>query len=62
MVDPEDYSAILSEMKAGKGRISLDLRFRLAQKAFGQTAAYDQMIAEYLNSRTIEAVRECYPS
>ncbi len=62
VVDPEDYSAILSEMKAGKGRISLDLRFRLAQKAFGHTAAYDQMIAEYLNSRTIEAVRECYPS
>jgi phosphoribosylaminoimidazolecarboxamide formyltransferase/IMP cyclohydrolase len=62
VVDPEDYSAVLSEMKAGKGRISLDLRFRLAQKAFKHTAAYDQMIAEYLNSRTIEAVRECYPS
>jgi phosphoribosylaminoimidazolecarboxamide formyltransferase / IMP cyclohydrolase len=62
VVDPEDYSAILSELKAGKGRISLDLRFKLAQKAFKHTAAYDQMIAEYLNSRTIEAVRECYPS
>jgi len=62
VVDPEDYSVILSEMRAGNGRISLDLRFRLAQKAFKHTAAYDQMIAEYLNSRTIEAVRECYPS
>jgi phosphoribosylaminoimidazolecarboxamide formyltransferase/IMP cyclohydrolase len=62
VVDPEDYGAILSELKAGKGRISLDLRFRLAQKAFKHTAAYDQMIAEYLNSRTIENVRECYPS
>jgi phosphoribosylaminoimidazolecarboxamide formyltransferase/IMP cyclohydrolase len=62
VVDPEDYGTILSELKAGKGRISLDLRFRLAQKAFKHTAAYDQMIAEYLNSRTIEAVRECYPS
>ncbi len=62
VVDPEDYSAILSEMKASNGRISLDLRFRLAQKAFGHTAAYDRMIAEYLSSRTIENVRECYPS
>ena len=62
VVDPEDYSVILSEMKAGNGRISLDLRFRLAQKAFGHTAAYDRMIAEYLNTRTIENVRECYPS
>jgi phosphoribosylaminoimidazolecarboxamide formyltransferase/IMP cyclohydrolase len=62
VVDPEDYGAILSEMRAGSGRISLDLRFRLAQKAFGHTAAYDRMIAEYLNARTIETVRECYPS
>jgi phosphoribosylaminoimidazolecarboxamide formyltransferase/IMP cyclohydrolase len=62
VVDPEDYSTILSEMKANKGRISLDLRFRLAQKAFGHTAAYDRMIAEYLSARTIENVRECYPS
>ena len=62
VVDPEDYSIILSEMRAGNGRISLDLRFRLAQKAFGHTAAYDKMIAEYLYSRTIENVRECYPT
>jgi phosphoribosylaminoimidazolecarboxamide formyltransferase / IMP cyclohydrolase len=62
VVDPADYSAVLSEMRAGNGRISLALRFRLAQKAFGHTAAYDQMIAEYLNTRTIENVRECYPS
>jgi phosphoribosylaminoimidazolecarboxamide formyltransferase / IMP cyclohydrolase len=62
VVDPQDYDAILSQMRAGNGRISLDLRFRLAQKAFKHTAAYDQMIAEYLNTRTLENVRECYPS
>ena len=60
VVDPEDYSAILSEMRAGNGRISLDLRFRLAQKAFGHTAAYDTMIAEYLNTRTLQNVKGCY--
>ena len=62
VVDPEDYSAVLSEMKAANGRISLDLRFRLARKAFKHTADYDRMIAEYLSTRTIENVRECYPS
>ncbi len=62
VVDPQDYGAILEEMRAGSGRISLNLRFRLARKAFKHTAAYDQMIAEYLNSRTIENVRDCYPS
>lgn len=61
VVDPEDYSVILSEMQTGNGRISLDLRFRLAQKAFAHTAAYDRMIAEYLNASAIENVRECYP-
>ncbi len=62
VVDPEDYTFILSEMRTGNGRISLDLRFRLAKKAFSHTAAYDRMIAEYLGTRTIENVRECYPS
>ena len=60
VVDPEDYSAILSEMRAGNGRISLDLRFRLAQKAFSHTATYDIMISEYLNTRTLENVKGCY--
>jgi phosphoribosylaminoimidazolecarboxamide formyltransferase / IMP cyclohydrolase len=60
VVDPEDYSDILSEMRAGNGRISMDLRFRLAQKAFGHTAAYDTMIAEYLNTRTLQNVKGCY--
>jgi len=60
VVDPNDYADVISEMRAGNGQISLDLRFRLAQKAFKHTAAYDQMIAEYLNSRTISDVNGCY--
>jgi phosphoribosylaminoimidazolecarboxamide formyltransferase/IMP cyclohydrolase len=62
VVDPEDYGAILSEMRVASGRISLELRFRMAQKAFAHTAAYDRMIAEYLGTRTIENVTECYSS
>jgi phosphoribosylaminoimidazolecarboxamide formyltransferase / IMP cyclohydrolase len=62
VVDPGDYVSILSEMKAGNGRIPLELRFKLAQKAYSHTAAYDQMIAQYLNSRTYENVKACYPT
>ncbi len=60
VVNPEDYGMIISEMKAGGGVMSLELRFRLAQKAFLHTAAYDRMIAEYLNEQAFEDVRKCY--
>jgi len=60
VVDPSDYESILSEMKANKGAISLELRYRLAQKAFECTAVYDRTIADFLGSRAIEDVMECY--
>jgi phosphoribosylaminoimidazolecarboxamide formyltransferase/IMP cyclohydrolase len=60
VVNPEDYGMIISEMKAGGGITSLKLRFRLAQKAFLHTAAYDRMIAEYLNEQAFEDVGKCY--
>jgi phosphoribosylaminoimidazolecarboxamide formyltransferase/IMP cyclohydrolase len=60
VVDPSDYKAILSEMKANDGSISLKLRYRLAQKAFAYTAAYDRTIAEFLSAKTFEEVKECY--
>jgi phosphoribosylaminoimidazolecarboxamide formyltransferase / IMP cyclohydrolase len=60
VVDPSDYESILSEMKANHGSISLELRFRLAQKAFEYTAVYDRTIADFLGSRAIEDVTECY--
>jgi len=60
VVDPSDYGAIISEMKANNGSISLGLRYRLAQKAFDYTAAYDRMIADFLGSAAIEDVKGCY--
>jgi len=60
VVDPSDYEAIISEMKANNGSISLELRFRLAQKAFEYTAAYDRTIAEFLGSSAVEDVKGCY--
>jgi phosphoribosylaminoimidazolecarboxamide formyltransferase/IMP cyclohydrolase len=60
VVDPSDYESILSEMKANQGAISLELRFRLAQKAFEYTAVYDRTIADFLGSRAIGDVTQCY--
>src|SRR5882672_10608927 len=43
-----DYDAIAREMKASHGTLSLETNWRLAQKAFATTAAYDSAIASTL--------------
>lgn len=60
VVDPSDYNAILEEMEAHAGSISLDLRFLLAQKAFGHTAEYDSTIRDFLAEKAIQEVDACY--
>jgi phosphoribosylaminoimidazolecarboxamide formyltransferase/IMP cyclohydrolase len=60
VVDPADYPAILAELRAGGGKLSLALRFRLAQKAFAHTAEYDRAIADYLGRQDAAGVSECY--
>lgn len=60
VVDPTDYDMILSEMKENEGMTSLDLRYRLAKKAFDHTATYDRTIADFLGSKAIDDVRGCY--
>lgn len=60
IVDPDDYDALLSEMKANQGMTSLKLRFRLARKAFEHTAVYDRMISDYLSDRTYNEVEACF--
>ncbi len=54
VVDPNDYSVILEEMKLNKGSISHELRSSLAAKAFSHTANYDTVISGYLSSLTEE--------
>ncbi len=44
----EDYAAIAQEMAASGGELGLATRWRLAQRAFATTAAYDSAIAETL--------------
>jgi phosphoribosylaminoimidazolecarboxamide formyltransferase/IMP cyclohydrolase len=60
VVDPSDYAKIISEMQANNGKLSLELRYGLARKAFDHTAAYDRHIAGFLAGRPFEDVRSCY--
>lgn len=55
-----DYPLVLNEMRANKGRLSLELRFELARKAFAHTAQYDAAIAEYLRKASMYDVESCY--
>ncbi len=60
VVDPSDYPLIISEMQTNNGSTSLELRFRLAQKAFAHTAVYDSTIADFLGGKTFNDVKICY--
>jgi phosphoribosylaminoimidazolecarboxamide formyltransferase/IMP cyclohydrolase len=60
VVDPGDYDMIVAEMEKNAGGTSLDLRFRLAQKAFEHTAVYDRTIADFLASKSQGAVKDSY--
>ncbi len=48
VTSPGDYDAIAQEMQSGDGGLSLATKWRLAQKAFATTAAYDSAIASTL--------------
>src|SRR3990170_118049 len=47
LTDPADYAQLLAEMDTNDGATSLDLRKRLAAKAYAATAAYDAMISQW---------------
>ncbi len=48
VTSPDDYDAIAQEMQSNGGALSLATKWRLAQKAFATTAAYDSAIASTL--------------
>ena len=60
VVDPADYDVILNELKQNGGRTSLQLRYRLARKAFEHTAVYDRTIADYLAASSFDEAKKCY--
>ena len=61
VTDPADYAGILAEMRAANGAVGQDTRFKLAQKAFSHTAAYDGAISNYLTALGSDGVRAAYP-
>jgi phosphoribosylaminoimidazolecarboxamide formyltransferase/IMP cyclohydrolase len=48
VTSPDDYAAITEEMGSSGGGLSRETKWRLAQKAFATTAAYDSAIASTL--------------
>lgn len=54
VVDVTDYAAILADMGAHRGAITLTLRRKLAQKAYARTAAYDAAISNWLADEIAE--------
>jgi phosphoribosylaminoimidazolecarboxamide formyltransferase/IMP cyclohydrolase len=50
-VAPEDYKKIIEAMDANEGAVPLELRRRLAARAFAHTAAYDAAISAWLQAR-----------
>jgi phosphoribosylaminoimidazolecarboxamide formyltransferase / IMP cyclohydrolase len=52
VTDPEDYPAILEEMRRLEGRISRETSLSLACKAFCLTHTYDGHICDYLQGIT----------
>jgi phosphoribosylaminoimidazolecarboxamide formyltransferase / IMP cyclohydrolase len=48
VTSPEDYDTVAAELEREKGQLSKETKWRLAQKAFATTAAYDSAIASTL--------------
>src|SRR5262244_128336 len=47
VVDPADYEKVLGEMASHSGMVSLELRKKLAAKAYARTATYDAAISNW---------------
>jgi phosphoribosylaminoimidazolecarboxamide formyltransferase/IMP cyclohydrolase len=50
VTSPTDYQAVAEELASTGGALSLETKWRLAQKAFATTAAYDSAIASTLEA------------
>lgn len=59
VVDPADYPDIIRAI--GEGGYDLELRRRLAVKAFTHTADYDRAISAYLSSRFLPEEESAFP-
>ena len=62
VTDPADYTPLLREMASANGAVGAEMRFRLAQKAFSHTAAYDGAISSYLTALDAAGKRSEFPA
>jgi phosphoribosylaminoimidazolecarboxamide formyltransferase/IMP cyclohydrolase len=62
VTSPDDYDPIAQEMAGTAGELSLATRWRLAQRAFATTAAYDSAIAQTLAAVALDGERFQLPS
>jgi phosphoribosylaminoimidazolecarboxamide formyltransferase/IMP cyclohydrolase len=62
VTDPADYDGLIGEMTAANGALGAPTRFRLAQKAFSHTAAYDGAISNHLTALDAEGRRQPFPA
>jgi phosphoribosylaminoimidazolecarboxamide formyltransferase/IMP cyclohydrolase len=62
VVDPADYTLILSEMKNNANTLDDACRFRLAVKTFEHTARYDGAIANYLGAIDSQGKKQLFPN
>ena len=60
VVDPGDYTGLVSSLKNNNGCTLLEERYRLAGKAFAHTADYDRHISGYLNDVDFSSASLCY--
>ncbi|HZV54162.1 MAG TPA: bifunctional phosphoribosylaminoimidazolecarboxamide formyltransferase/IMP cyclohydrolase [Rhodocyclaceae bacterium] len=61
VTEPEDYAAVIAELKASGGALSYKTRFALAKKAFTHTARYDAGIANWLTSLDADNKPTAFP-
>lgn len=55
VVDPDDYTKVLDEMKKLNNELSYRTKLNLAQKVFSHTSRYDSLIADYLAKKIGES-------
>ena len=61
IVDAADYPAVSKELRDNGNRLSVETRFKLAQKVFSHTANYDANVANYLGASDHEGNSRNYP-
>lgn len=54
LVDPDDYTAFIDELKTNNGTISLETRKRLAAKAMNLSADYENFLAKEFSKRLLK--------